>query len=272
MTEVSIKLSEAYLVRESSRMRYDQPPRVDDSRLILGDAQVPYHDAEFINLCKAVAFAWGIRKALWVGDMVDFSSLSVFLHQDDGSLEHELDDNERYLKDIQAGFEEIMWVRGNHEDRLFRMLNAVIGMERMAKLLGLDTGTIQTTNYYWCEIGNDWLAEHPKNTNVIPARVGTFLSEKFSKNVITFHGHTTGQAQDRSGRRLAIDAGICADPLRLEYHCIRHNTRPAMTQGAVILRKDANGNFYPYHLTRFSDWDSLIKMGALWELAEKLQS
>ena len=52
---------------------------------------------------------------------------------------------------------------------------------------------------------------------------------------VTAHGHTWGLAKSDSGLHWAVDSGICADPLRLGYTQLVHNTRPAQQQGAVLI-------------------------------------
>ena len=67
---------------------------------------------------------------------------------------------------------------------------------------------------------------------MIPAK----LCAKFGCHVIAGHGHTWGMTRSDCGRYWAIDSGICADPKRMEFGSIEHNTRPVQMRGAVIVR------------------------------------
>lgn len=256
-----MKISDAWQVSPSERPRYDTPPRIDVDCLVIGDAQVPFHDAEFINRCKHVAFAFGIKTCIWGADMVDFHALAQWVsHDEERSLEHELAEGQKHLDEIAAGFDEVHWIRGNHENRIVNALGRWLPTERIAMMLG--TGAhVKAYDYYWMQVGDDWLIEHPYNASVIPARVAAWLAEKYNRNVITFHGHTLGEAQTRGGQRIGIDCGVSCDPEKLAYQTMRHNTRTAMMRGAVILRRGNDNVFYKIHLDEWVDFDLLAGMG-----------
>lgn len=225
---------------------------------------MPYHDAAFLNKVKSLALAWGIRRCIWGGDMLDLAAFSIWVSRS-ADADAELDAGELALAGLAGGFDEVDWLWGNHEDRLRKALGAWLDAERIRKLMGLGTH-IKAHNYYHCLVGDDWIITHPKNTSVIPARVAVWLSEKFNKNVAMLHNHVCGESQTRDGEHIGIDIGMCADPYRLEYNAIRLGTRPAMSQGALILRYDAEGQrYHPHHLTQWADWEMLERMGREWE-------
>lgn len=252
------------LVSASVHKRYNKPPRIDESCLLIGDSQIPFHDAHFINNVKQVAFAYGVKVCGWVGDMIDMSAMSIFLTQENKDLKKELDEDEEYLCQLADGFERVVFLAGNHEDRIMRMLEHWMGAERLGKLLGLSGGIVEMSDYYYIHIGNTWQATHPKNTSRIAGRIPSILAEKYNRNTVSFHGHLTGQIQSMNGKLVGIDAGITADPLRLEYSMVRQSTYPVMTQGAVILLKDGD-EYYPRVLNKFTNWEFEIRTGELWQ-------
>jgi hypothetical protein len=63
-------------VPESPYPRYDDPPEIEGDALIIPDAEIPFHHAEFLNRVLDLADKWGIKKAIWAGDAVHFDSLS----------------------------------------------------------------------------------------------------------------------------------------------------------------------------------------------------
>lgn len=260
------KTPSEFLIEQSPAPRYDAPPRIDESVLCIGDCQIPYHDAEFINNVKRVALAFGVKAIALVGDVFDFHALSIFLSQANADLNKELDADEYYFQQLVSGFDKKILVIGNHEYRLSRMLGQYLNAERLKKLLGLGADVV-VSNYAYLHIGNEWQASHPKNASVIPARVPTLLAEKYRRHTISFHGHLTGTAQTRDGL-IAIDAGITCDPMRLEYTAVTQNTRPVMTQGAVILLKRRE-KYYPRIFNKFTDWDFEIESGAIWQSRSK---
>lgn len=236
------------------RQSFNRPPQITkESILLIGDAQVPFQDIGFIRHVKDVAKAWGIRSCVWGGDMVDFHALSPFFGRAKGEADDELSEDAEGLIEIAEGFDRIVWIRGNHEDRLSRAINKWLRSDRIRMMLGL-SDVIKASDYYHCLIGREWIAEHPKSTSEIPARAAVWLAEKYNRNVIMFHNHLTGWAQTRDGVHLGIEAGMCADVDKMEWVSLRHSKRPQMTQGAVILRWNGH-QYYPYQLTRWTDWD-----------------
>lgn len=243
----------------SERPRYDDPPRIDgESVLLLGDCQIPFHDAAFINKCKELAFSWGVRRCVWGGDILDFATLSVFLTEAQDADE-ELDEDERYLAELASGFEHVDWLLGNHEARLRNRLAKWLDAERIRKMLGLDT-TVTAHNYFYCLVGADWIVTHPKNASELPARVAMWIAEKCGRNVAMFHDHVTGISQTRDGEHIGVSVGMCADSLRMEYQAIRQSKRPAMTQGAAILRWDG-ARYWLHHLTAHTDFEWMKTRG-----------
>lgn len=259
------------LVRPSRYPRYDAPPTIDGDVLILSDLQIPFHDARWIARCLCVARAWRVNRLLLNGDIVDLAAFSIFVNAGTPDSEQELDECERTIAGVIDGFERVLWIKGNHENRLSNRVGTNITTRRVGKLIGVDDA-IETSEYYFALVGDDWLIEHPKNSSIIPARVAAQLAAKFHRNVITGHGHTHGTAQDVSGKYISIDAGVCCDPERMSYAALRHSTRPAMTRGAVILRVGDDGKHHPIVLNEQTDFDWLVKMGELWQEDRRKQA
>lgn len=63
-------------VPESPYPRYDDPPEIEGDALIIPDAEIPFHHAEFLNRVLDLADKWQIKKLIWAGDAVHFDSLS----------------------------------------------------------------------------------------------------------------------------------------------------------------------------------------------------
>ena len=241
------------MIQPSRRPRYNRPPRIDKkSILAIGDSQIPFHDHEWINKCKKLAFAYGIRTSLWAGDIVDFTSLSIFVAKNQ-EVEKELIECEEHLGELAAGFTDIIYLPGNHELRLQRLLREWVSMDRVCKLLNLPK-QVRGFDYSFCEVGGDWLVEHPKNYSVIAGRVAATLAEKYRKNIAIFHDHQCGEMKTRDGRFIGMSVGMCADGSRLDYYSVAHSTTPKMMQGALLLRWDGQ-QYFPHHLTEETDWD-----------------
>lgn len=221
--------------------------------------QIPFHNAAWINRCKNLALKWGIKTCVWGGDAIDLSALSVFIAKAK-NVEEELTKDEEYLKQLASGFTKIIWLMGNHEEHFRRRIGDWLSSERVKRLIGLED-RVEISDYYWCLVGKDWQIEHPANTSEIAARAATWLAEKYRRNVGMFHNHLTGYSQTRDGDLIGIDVGMSADEERLEYVKLRHNKKPKMTNGALILRWDAKERkYYPHHLTQHTDFPALERI------------
>jgi hypothetical protein len=63
-------------IPESPYPRYDTPPELEGDALILPDAEIPFHHADFINRVLDLAEAWKIKQMIAAGDLLHFDSLS----------------------------------------------------------------------------------------------------------------------------------------------------------------------------------------------------
>lgn len=67
-----------YKVPPSNRTPWVTPPRMEGDAFILGDTQIPFHHAEFINKCLELCRRWNIRQMALGGDALDINALSSF--------------------------------------------------------------------------------------------------------------------------------------------------------------------------------------------------
>lgn len=250
------------IIAESPMPRYNTPLRIDESILCLGDLQIPYHDANFISQCVKVAKSFGVTACGWFGDAFDMHALSIFLAKQTKDLENELDFDESFGTQLASQFDKVYWIRGNHDARMAMALMQWLPTERIKKLIGLGDNVV-TSDYFWSEIGTDWIASHPKNSSVIPGRIPSTLSAKYRKNVLAFHGHLVSASMFNG--LWAIDVGMCADPEKLEYVCLRQSTRPAPQRGAALMLRNADGSFTHRTLSDATNWDLEMKAGEMWQ-------
>jgi hypothetical protein len=228
------------LVQKSSRPIFDDPPVVEGDALILMDCHVPFHDAAWINRVIDLALLWGVKKLILGGDILDLDALcsfAPFFKEKQIDLGEELEEAELFFGAL-ACFKEVLWFAGGHERRFLRRLMSAIGMERLAKLV-TDLEQLTASSYHHCFLisgGKKIAVVHPKNLSQIPARLPTFLCRKFRMPVVCGHDHIWGLAQDESGEDWACSVGVSANPKRLSYVTLETNTRPAVTQGALIVK------------------------------------
>ena len=216
----------------------DRPPVLKGDALLLFDVHAPCHDAAWVNRLVDLALKWGIRKVGIGGDLVDFNAFSVFQRSEDFDVEDEIASAEQIVRTLEMAFDEVVYSAGNHESRIARKTDWMLPVETAVRLF-LRSGKTTFTRSYWFSLesgGKEWYVEHPRNVSVNPTVIPARLAAKYHKNVVAGHGHLAGLARDVSGRYWAVDSGMCASPERLDYYMMQHNTRPAMVQGAVIIR------------------------------------
>ncbi len=137
-------------------------------------------------------------------------------------------------------------------ERILRALQAVLPVDTLAVLFGVDTPKWVVSPYYWCELesgGEKWQIEHPINTTKHSSKR---LAPKFGCHIVMGHNHHFSITTDPSGKYYAIEPGMAMDEERMAYAVQRHNTADAHVLGALIIR---NGK--PTPLNKFTDWDML---------------
>lgn len=215
----------------------EPPPTMEGDALLLFDIHSPCHDARFIDACIDLALKMGIKKCGIGGDLVDFNAFSFF--QKAGfDVDAEIDTTEKILSALESIFDEIVYSNGNHEDRLSRLTGWLLPVQQAVRLF-MRTDKTTFSRAYWFTLisgGEKYYIEHPKNVSAHATVVPKALAAKYHCHVIAGHGHLWGESKDISGEYRAIDSGVCADPQRIEYYMMRHSVRPAMCQGAVIVK------------------------------------
>jgi hypothetical protein len=237
----------------SPKKRYDDAPQIEDDVLVTADEQMPFHDAEFIMRVLEVAHAWGIKHGISAGDTMNGTAFSKFGYKPaDANWKEEVEITRKCLLAMHQAVPDWLLLMGNHTVHIIKQLNEQIGMCDIIKLLDRPKG-IRGTDYYYCFVNSTWRISHPRNISVIPGRVPSMLAAKFGMNVAAGHGHLVGIYP--WNKWVAVDIGICCDPLRLDYNAQRDNTRPAMQQGALILKHGNDGILRPHLLSPcWTDW------------------
>jgi hypothetical protein len=238
---------------QTSPVQLDAPPTMEGDALLLFDIHSPCHDARWINRCVDLALRWGVRQCGIGGDLVDFTAFSIFAKSDAYVVQEEIVQTERILTALESAFDSIIYSAGNHDVRLSRLTGWMLPVETAVRLFMRSGKTIFTRSYWWSldSGGESFYIEHPRNASVSQTMVPARLAAKYHKHVIAGHGHLQGTGHDVSGRYWAIDAGICADPERLEYYQMQHTIRPAMMPGAVIVKDGIPFALCPQNIAGF---------------------
>ncbi len=221
-----------------SPVHLQAPPTLRGDALLLFDVHAPCHDAAWINRCVDLALRWGVDRLGIGGDLVDWTAFSVFARSPEYDVDAEVRAAEQIVRTLSGTFTETVYCAGNHEVRLSRRTDWLLPVDTAVRLFLRDDRTTFTRAFwFWLESGGErYMCVHPRNASVAQTMVPARLAAKYQTHVIAGHGHLWGQGRDVSGQYWAIDAGMCADPARLEYYQMQPNIRPAMCQGACIVR------------------------------------
>lgn len=171
----------------------------------------------------------------------------------EGVAAEEIREVKSVLRALAQNFDEVVWIMGNHEIRLIRMLERALPAQSMAELFGVDPKW-KVSPYYWCELtsgGETYRITHPVNSAKGSSKK---LAPKYRAHIIMAHNHHFSMQTDPSGKYLAIEPGACVDFDRLPYEVQRDSSADLHVQGAMIVQ----GGF-PYLLNEWTDWDLLRK-------------
>lgn len=283
-----------YKIPPSNRTPWNNPPVMEGDALVIGDTQIPFHHAEFIGKCIALCKKLKIKQMILGGDALDINALNAFppnfendqkrvidtstaselikiaetlpsekreeiyslvsTAENEGGITGEIKESREVLKTLGAEFDKIVWIMGNHEQRVLRTLQKVIPVDDLATLFGADNPKWVVSPYYYCLLnsgGEEWQIEHPINTGKGSSKR---LAPKFGKHIVMFHNHHFSITTDPSGRYYAIEPGMAMDEERMAYAAQRHNAADTHVVGAVLIR---NGK--PTPLNKFTDWDLLVR-------------
>ena len=119
-------LSETKLrIKESPFQRYDDPPEIEGNWLIIPDAEIPFHDYDFLNRVFDVADAWGIKNFVSAGDLLHFESLTGWDPNWNKKLKNGLsEENEKQLIDVA------LTLPKNYQQRVLDKIVAIGGSEQ----------------------------------------------------------------------------------------------------------------------------------------------
>ncbi len=222
-----------------------------DNYIITCDYHSPYYSIPWHNRTLEIANQYGINKLVVIGDLVDFGFASHFYSDHKPSIDDESDENRRLIQSMLAQFEEIVVVKGNHEDRLGRQTNGVIQARYLFELWsGPDFGKrFKYSLYDKLTIGGDWLLVHPRSYSQRAGVASRQLASIHLKNIINTHGHHVGWNYDSSGKFLAVDLGGMFDTEKIEYLNLKSTTHPRWNNGFLMLM-----NGHPYLFDDNTDW------------------
>jgi hypothetical protein len=239
-------------VSQASMQVYDDWARISGDVMVLGDTEIPYHDAENIALMVRLAKRFGIRKLVINGDFISADFMSHWPTESGQVVpddEQEFVEARRVLLDLLSYFDEIYINKGNHEQRLTR---SKLSMRAVKWLLGNDD-RVQVSHYMYCDVesnGVTYNVAHPADFSSTHGKVAAELATVHDCHTIIGHTHYGGVAFSKNGKYLALDLGHSTREETRHYS--RHVRRKSQrwVSGFGMIR---NGYAYAFYKD-FTDW------------------
>lgn len=273
---------------------YTEPLVMHRDALVLNDLEAPFHHADFVGNCLAVAAKWGIRGLVLGGDFLHNDALSSFepaFVDDEARIAPEIADqilalapkNEKLaavvnkhrgldpepnhseemdrakpvLLAIANQFDQVDCILGNHEGRLLRMLQTPLNPKHVLKEVGIvGDPKWRIRPYYFCVVISAGQEFRVTHPKNSAKASAWKLAAKFQQHVLMAHNHHLVLQFDPSGKYYAIETGACVDEARLPYAAQRDNAQHAHKLGAVVIR-----NGHPWLLHEGVDWGALLSIG-----------
>jgi predicted phosphodiesterase len=211
--------------------------------MVVSDIHAPYYDKDFAETVVPIAKKMGIDTLIIAGDLIDESAIkpSIFppnFHQ--VTLKDELAITRAIMKVWVKYFDNVYFIRGNHDSRIMGKLSNEITMEEVSRLLD---DSIKYTDYRHIILKSGkkvWRITHPKSYRQTAGSVARELASKFHQNIMCAHGHLFAHVMDKSGTLHCIDTGGLFEPSGIEYLHYNGDTTHAMWNKAYWMILDGS--------------------------------
>jgi hypothetical protein len=216
----------------------EQPLQVPTNDcMVFGDLHVPMHNTLMLRRAihiRNTCFAH-IRHLLVGGDWHNFDRISRHPKNAPGvATEFELQKSSEVGHDIGSWFDWIGVIPGNHDERFAARLDDDISLKRLFGLVFTDhwpDAEFHFSNLDYAFIGDKWVAGHPSSYSGQGGKKPAELTDFYQRNAISFHNHIVGEAQNKNGNFIGVDAGHMTDPNK---HFIPSGVSTILRAGAQV--------------------------------------
>lgn len=245
--------------------RYDGTPVLNGPTLVLSDIHFPttrYNLLDLALLFGEKHMPPGRRQVLLLGDLVNFDAFSHHPHiAPPARLGTELDLADAFFSRLLLSFDRILYVQGNHEDRLHKYMSGALYGHRFTRVLTgqSDNPQLQVSPETRARVtagGQTWHCTHQRNYSKLAGRVAREMALKEQANIIAAHQHHVSVGRDPYNRYSVIDCGGLFDQRRMLYAARTDSTSTTMANGFVFIDADGCGHLLtPYAtLTNWRMW------------------
>ncbi len=230
--------------------RYDRFDRLQGDFAISADWHIPLVDREMMRLYLDVSKRHRLRRCLVLGDFLNEDQFSHYTVTGASPSEVQFGDEltlaAEVLEELLIAFPDgLYFLRGNHDDRILRLLRWSLGLQDVFALIGRRvaerlqhhlTQKARISDYSFVHVNSSWFACHPATYSKVPMAVARDVAEVEGMHTILGNGHGFGLCKDRSGRYYCVDAGCMCDPRKIWYKSMRVTRHPAWVNGFVLLK------------------------------------
>lgn len=200
------------------------------------DLHTPYHDHKLLEKLIQVKHSLGINTLILGGDITEFKSLFFKDGQDaEFSWTEEMKHTKNLMKKLTDVFETVYWIKGNHDNRLAKLLNSNKQMMEVYEMI-LDFPNLKMLDTYYCEV-NEWLLiNHPTRCRKNKTSFIEELSNRYRKSVVQGHSHRFAFAVSDSGHDVLGEGLHLTEPDLHEYKSRELGTHSEWVGGFWIMR------------------------------------
>ena len=211
------------------------------SILCLSDTHFPYEHPQYFSWIKKVKDHIKCDTVIHVGDLVDFHSISQWLHSAElPNIKYEIEDAKRRIKKLRKIFPMPMRIcRGNHDIRI----------EKMAERASMPASFVKGLNDI-LEIDKSWKwTWHDKFIEILPNGNQVYFTHHFKSNVlqsskelgmslVVGHMHTVAGINWYSSP-LALNFAMCVGcSINPKHEAFKYSKnyikRPIISVGAIV--------------------------------------
>jgi len=214
--------------------------------LIATDFHAPLQSTLWCNRLITLRDMYNVRRVILGGDTFNFDAFSSWCDEEDLTWPEEMTWAADWLWTMYHAFDEIVWVRGNHCQRLTRATNGKLRASDLidsilcnhARYIGqeflFNPKRLRFTDYPYLYLDDDWMVIHPSNHSVYTVAVANELAVKHQRHIIASHSHRAGTGWSKCGRYVLIDSGGMGDWMKIRHMAFDAGKAPRWANGCVV--------------------------------------
>jgi predicted phosphodiesterase len=262
---------------ESVELKRDYPaeiPLLTGDWMVMSDSHVPLHDSRAMRAIVKAGKQLRLTNLLIAGDLMDFEEISAFRQASPNAVSpaETILAALRVLDGFSQQFSRIIVLKGNHDDRLQRLMeSAVAGRNKFQFLLAsLEKEELEALDYNhryvtvlerwvadkaprltklvkWSPLPQafiagpagmkPWRVTHPKSYSRLAPQTERRLWQVYTQPVIGTHGHLFGMSISPNGEHPVVQIGHTSRREAVRYLAEQITDHPVWTQAFCAILK-----------------------------------